>query len=335
MRIPFGIGIRAQGAYIPQNKIITKDLMRSGLLSLEDFHREAYRELYNETNKSSSEMALAAADEALKSSGLSGTDIDLIVFSSTLLKDKACWSASAFLAENLGAENAEFIDLYQGCNGVMASVEYVISRFHLLSHFKNAIVVSSELFPPSITKKWDCDYNAFYGDAAGAWLLQRDCESFKIESTSSFYNAELNDFISMEYGSYDDIIGGFKHEGYFPKKTKKVLLEKMGRDHIHALFDKGTKSVLEIIKKDMGSNFHFGVLPNYGKMLVRHIAEVVEIPLEKSTLELGLSSGHLGTVDPIMNLYRSDKEGKLISGEKVFILSHGAGVSVMGMGLTV
>lgn len=339
MRIPFSLGIESTGIYLPQNRVLAEAMVDAKVITEERFKKIQAQSIYQEDKMTASEMAFHAASDALKNAGVPPEDLSLIIFSSTLLKDYSSWSAAADLCNRLSANSAEFLDIYQGCNGVMSSIDLAVSKMFLNPEIKYALIVSAEKFPAAVADRWNCDPACFYGDGAGAFLLKRNSSFCQIQSFNSYFAPELNDFISMGYGSFSDISENFSHGPYSPRTTKRKLIEKLGKDKIEECFDRGSVQVFKNSLKDCGlledSKIDYGLIPNYDLELSGLIASQVNLPLEKTSWEFGRKVGHVGCVDPILNFHFAKEANKFKSGQRVFILSHGAGVSVMGMMVSV
>ena len=116
-----------------------------------------------------SDLALPAAQEALKQAGLSGSDVDLIIVA-TVTPDMAFPSTAAIVADRLGAVDAAAYDLSAGCTGFM----YAIAQaYGMLAGglAKRALVVGGDIL--SRLLDWDDRSTlVLFGDGAGAVVLE-------------------------------------------------------------------------------------------------------------------------------------------------------------------
>jgi 3-oxoacyl-[acyl-carrier-protein] synthase-3 len=116
-----------------------------------------------------SDLALPAAQEALRQAAVSGRDIDLIIVA-TVTPDMAFPSTAALIADRLGAADAAAYDLSAGCTGFM----YALAQaYGMLAGglTKRALVVGGDLL--SRILDWeDRSTLVLFGDGAGAVVLE-------------------------------------------------------------------------------------------------------------------------------------------------------------------
>ena len=118
-------------------------------------------------------MALAAAQEALKEAGLTGSDIDMVIISASVW-ERFVPSMATELQTLLGAGGFAF-DMAMGCS----SATFGMSTAHdaLKSGMANkALVVTAEYLSPLMAYE-DRDGHFIFGDAAVAMVLEREGES--------------------------------------------------------------------------------------------------------------------------------------------------------------
>ncbi|MGD0712690.1 MAG: beta-ketoacyl-ACP synthase III [Gaiellaceae bacterium] len=116
-----------------------------------------------------SDIALPAAQEALRQAGVSGRNVDLIIVA-TVTPDMAFPSTAAILADQLGAVDAAAYDLSAGCTGFM----YAIAQaYGMLAGrlAQRALVVGGDV----LSKILDWDDRStlvLFGDGAGAVVME-------------------------------------------------------------------------------------------------------------------------------------------------------------------
>ncbi len=116
-----------------------------------------------------SDLALPAAQEALRQAGVSGRNVDLIIVA-TVTPDMAFPSTAAILADQLGAVDAAAYDLSAGCTGFM----YAIAQaYGMLAGrlAQRALVVGGDV----LSKILDWDDRStlvLFGDGAGAVVME-------------------------------------------------------------------------------------------------------------------------------------------------------------------
>lgn len=114
------------------------------------------------------DMAAAAADKALKNSGLSAADIDLVVVATTSSVDR-CPNVATRVAQQLGIEAPGAYDINTACSGfsyALATVDHAIKA----GAAHNALVVGAEKLS-DLTDWTDRSTCVIFGDGAGAAVV--------------------------------------------------------------------------------------------------------------------------------------------------------------------
>jgi 3-oxoacyl-[acyl-carrier-protein] synthase-3 len=119
-------------------------------------------------NESTSDMAAAAAREAIKNAGLSVEDIGLIVVG-TVTPDMPFPNTACFVQEKLGLGKIPAFDLEAACSGFIYSMD-VARSLMLVNGVKHALVIGAEKLS-SITNWEDRTTCVLFGDGAGAVVL--------------------------------------------------------------------------------------------------------------------------------------------------------------------
>ena len=116
-------------------------------------------------------LGSASATEALKDSGLSKDDIDLIIVN-TSSADKVSPSVACMIQEKLGLTCPAF-DINAVCSGFIYALE--LSSL-MLGKYKNILIVSTETY--SKITNWDDRNSCFFGDGSAATIITRSSKCF-------------------------------------------------------------------------------------------------------------------------------------------------------------
>lgn len=163
--------IRGTGAYLPQRVLTNDDLARMVDTSdewirertgIEQRHIAADGEL-------TSDLATAAAREALSNAGLGPDDVDLIIVATTTPDQTFPATATAVQAK-LGVTNGAAFDVQAVCSGFLFALATADSMLRQ-GLFSTAIVIGAETFTRILD--WsDRSTCVLFGDGAGAAVLQ-------------------------------------------------------------------------------------------------------------------------------------------------------------------
>ena len=164
------VGIIGTGKYVPDKVLTNQDLEQMVETSDEWItSRTGIKERrIASAEQATSDLAVEAAKNALKSAGLTGEDVELIIVA-TITPDMAFPSVSCILQEKLGAKHAAAFDLSAACSGFI----YALANAQALlksGMYKNALVVGAETLS-KITDYTDRNTCILFGDGAGAVVL--------------------------------------------------------------------------------------------------------------------------------------------------------------------
>ncbi len=165
------VSITGLGCKVP-DRVVTNDDLAKFVDTTDEWivERTGIRERrMADDSEALSDLALPAAQEALRQAGVSGRDIDLIIVA-TVTPDMAFPSTAAILADALGSADAAAYDLSAGCTGFM----YALAQgYGMLAGglATRALVVGGDLL--SRILDWDDRSTlVLFGDGVGAVVLE-------------------------------------------------------------------------------------------------------------------------------------------------------------------
>ncbi len=123
---------------------------------------------YAKPNQNTSDLAVEAAENALKQSGVSATDIDLILLA-TATPDHLMPATACRVQEDLGAIHATALDLSAACSGFVYAL-WVGQQFIATGAREHVLVIGAETMSRAIDPH-DRQTAMIFGDGAGAVLL--------------------------------------------------------------------------------------------------------------------------------------------------------------------
>ncbi|MBN2873597.1 MAG: 3-oxoacyl-ACP synthase [Spirochaetales bacterium] len=87
-------------------------------------------------------MGVKAARVAMADAGVTGADIDLVLWCGAQHKDYACWLAGLYVANELGASNAWSFDMEAMCGSMMAALDIAKSMMLTRPDLETVLLVS-------------------------------------------------------------------------------------------------------------------------------------------------------------------------------------------------
>ncbi len=165
--------MRSTGACVPKKRLTNEDLVKivdttdEWILS----HTGIRARHVAEDGELSSDLAAAAARQALEQSGLRPEDLDYIVVA-TATPDYFGFPATACIVQDkLGATNAAAFDLVAGCTGFIYALDTAAAMLETRRR-RYALVVGTETLT-RIADWSDRSTCVLFGDGAGCAILER------------------------------------------------------------------------------------------------------------------------------------------------------------------
>ncbi|PZD93290.1 3-oxoacyl-ACP synthase [Paenibacillus sambharensis] len=164
------VGILGTGKYVPE-KILTNHDLEQMVETNDEWivTRTGIRERrIASPEEATSDLALKASEEALRSAGVAAEDLDLIIVA-TVTPDKFFPSTACLLQDRLGARKAAAYDLSAACSGFIYGLANASSMI-AGGMYKHVLVVGAECLS-RITDYTDRNTCILFGDGAGAVVL--------------------------------------------------------------------------------------------------------------------------------------------------------------------
>ena len=160
------------GTYLPEKVLTNADLVKElGVDTSDAWIRERTgigARRIAAPGETTSDMATAAAKQALQLAGITALDVDLIIVG-TVTPDMPFPAAAAFVQAKLGASNAACFDVSAACAGSLYALA-IADAFIKAGNYKYALVIGAELLTRIVN--WDDRGSCIlFGDAAGAMVL--------------------------------------------------------------------------------------------------------------------------------------------------------------------
>ncbi|MCB0405154.1 MAG: ketoacyl-ACP synthase III [Bdellovibrionales bacterium] len=160
------------GSYVPE-RVLTNFDMEKFLDTSDEWIRKRTgieQRHWAAVGQSTSDLALQASQDALKSAGLSATDLDMIIFA-TLTPDHFFPGTGCFLQEKLGVAGIATLDIRQQCTGFLYGLS-IADHFIRCGTYKKILLVGSEVHSSGLDRTTrGRDVTVLFGDGSGAVIL--------------------------------------------------------------------------------------------------------------------------------------------------------------------
>ena len=203
------------GAYLPE-KIITNDDLAQWVDTSDEWIKQrtgiAQRHMVAD-GELTSDLAINAANEALKHAGVTASDIDLIVVATTT-PDDTFPSTATKVQHKLGANKAFAFDVQAVCAGFVYALS-VAESMMIAQKAKKALVIGAESFTKLLD--WnDRGTCVLFGDGAGAVVLEAEeaPDNYGILASSLHSDGAYRDILYVDGGpSVNGEVGHVRMEG--------------------------------------------------------------------------------------------------------------------------
>ncbi len=309
------------GSHVPSLVVDNQSLSKSVETSDEwILSRTGIRErrIANE-DESTSDLALGAAQQALSSSGISPSRIDLVIVA-TITPDMAFPSTACLLQHKLGLRKVASFDLEAACSGFLYALD-VADAMLASGRYNIALVVGAEKMS-SIIDWEDRTTCVLFGDGAGAAVVGKSREGPQLlgfRCGADGANPEL--LYQPAGGSKSPACSAtLESRGHFLKMNGREIFKSAVR-----VMEMATRELLEQHELEASQVDH--VIPHQANVrIVESLANRLEIPLEKFYCNLE-HHGNTSAASIPLALDEASKQGIFKQGELGVLVAFGAGLT--------
>lgn len=312
--------ILGTGAFAPERVVTNADLER--MVETSDswiLERTGIRERrVVAPGQACSDLSLEAAQRALKASGVSPADLDVILLA-TCTGDSPLPATACLVQHRLGAVRAAACDISAACCGFLYALS--IGDAYIQCGMRHVLVIGSEVMS-AITDWTDRNTCVLFGDGAGAVVLGPGRDESGILSTHLHANGGISDLIYVPGGgsrdpASEDVLSNkrcyIKMRG---NETFKIAVKTMEEATHEALKANGmTAQEVDLF------------IPHQANVrILRAVSQRLGISEEKVMINLD-RFGNTSAASIPLALDQAVQEGKLKRGHKVVMAAFGAGLT--------
>jgi len=320
MTAPYRAAITGLGAYLPEKVLTNADIekivettdewirTRTGILE----RRIAAKD------QTTSDLALPAAQEALKDAGLTPQDLDLIIVA-TCSPDMIFPSASCCLQAKLGATCGAF-DLAAACSGFAYALS-VAEGFVKSGIHKNVLVVGAETITRFVNWK-DRSTCVLFGDGAGAAVVARSRDGHGILASHLGADGTQSEILQIPAGgskippSAESVANGLHFIRMAGPELFKIAVKTMEQAVLKVL----EQEKLQV--KDINC-----LIPHQANdRILQAVADRLKIAPEKVFINVH-RYGNMSSASTVVALYEAVKSGAIKKGDYVVLVAFGGGLT--------
>ncbi len=307
--------IAGTGSYLPEKVVTNKDLEKT-MDTSDEWIRERTgikRRHIAADNEKCSDMALAAARQAIDMAGIEATDIDLIIVG-TVTPDKVFPSTACILQRRLGIRGCPALDIQAACSGFIYAMDLARRQIET-GGATTALVLGSETLS-KVTNWEDRSTAVLFGDGAGAVILQAADEPGVI-ATHIHSDGEFEDLLEIPWGisgGYDKVLAGEAHIQMQGNAVFRKAVGTLGSMAQETLDDHG------VDKHDLD-----WLVPHQANLrIISAAAKKVDLPMERVVVTVDEHANTSSASIPLA-LDTAVRDGRIQRGQLLLFEAFGAG----------
>jgi 3-oxoacyl-[acyl-carrier-protein] synthase-3 len=307
--------IAGTGSYLPEKVVTNKDLEKVVDTS-DEWIRERTgikRRHLAADGETTSDLALAAANNALEMAGISAEDIDLIVVG-TATPDKVFPATACIIQRRLGIGGCAAFDIQAACSGFVYGLD-VADRYVRTGAAQNALVIGAETLSRIVN--WEDRATAvLFGDGAGAVVLQA-CDEPGIISTHIHADGQYEDLWQVQQGI---------SRGYDAVRAEQAFIEMNG----NAVFRRAVATLDSIARETLDKNnidkhdLDWFVPHQANLRIISAAAKKLDMPMDRVIVTVDEHANTSAASIPLA-FDAAVRDGRIQRGELILFEAFGAG----------
>nr|MDT0661777.1 ketoacyl-ACP synthase III family protein [Micromonospora sp. DSM 115978] len=280
------------------------------------------------------ELALAAAQDALKRYGASGDNLGLLLYVDVWHQGPDGWLPHYYVQRHLTGGDVLALEVRQGCNGMFNALELATGYLRGDPRQRDVLLVAAENFGTPLIDRWRTGPNLIMGDGASALVLTTQpsfAQLMAVESVTIVEGEELHrrgeEFFppGATTGTQVD----------FAARTDSFVEMTLASEDLWTVWAMINERLVEVVDRACAtagietSEVTRVAFTNLGRESVEErCMGALGIPMSKSTWEFGRDIGHVGASDQVIALDHLLATGQLKAGDHLLMAGVGPGVTV-------
>jgi len=307
--------IAGTGSYLPE-KVVTNHDLEKTMDTSDDWIRERTgikRRHIAADGEATSDLALAAAKQALDMAGIGADDINLIIIATTT-PDKVFPGVACIVQRRLGIRGCGAFDIQAACSGFVYGLD-LADRYIRTGAAKNVLVIGAETLS-RLTNWEDRTTAVLFGDGAGAVVLQ-EADEPGILSTHIHADGQYEDLLQVPQGI---------SSGYDVTRAGEAFIQMNGNAVFRravATLDSIARETLE--KNNIDKHDLDWFVPHQANMrIITAAAKKLDMPMERVIVTVDEHANTSAASIPLA-LDVAVRDGRIKRGELLLFEAFGAG----------
>jgi 3-oxoacyl-[acyl-carrier-protein] synthase III len=278
------------------------------------------------------QMAVEAVRQAMRRSGHTAPDIDLLLHACVSHQGPDGWSPQHYVQRHAVGGHAEAVGVRQGCNGMLVGLDLAVCYLAAVPERTAAVVAAADNFGAPLFDRWRADRTMVYGDMACALVLSKRPGPIRLLAVESLSLPELEEL-------------GRGAEPLFPPGATvgrsldfEARMASCGAGLLEEAKQLGVSAYADVVKRTLDSAgldstdvtrvTHPAVpgSPLFRRMLFGPLG----LDTSVGSFEFGCRNGRSGAGDQVLGLDHLLRTGQVGPGDHVLMLGLGPGISISG-----
>jgi len=307
--------IAGTGSYLPE-KVVTNHDLEKTMDTSDAWIQERTgikRRHIAADGEATSDLALAAANQALEMAGIGAEDVNLIIIATTT-PDKVFPATACIVQRRLGIRGCAAFDIQAACSGFVYGLD-LADRYIRTGAAKNVLVIGAETLS-RLTNWEDRTTAVLFGDGAGAVVLQ-EADEPGIISTHIHADGQYEDLLQVPQGI---------SQGYDITRAGEAFIQMNG----NAVFRRAVATLDSIARETLDRN---GIdkhdldwfVPHQANMrIITAAAKKLDMPMERVIVTVAEHANTSAASIPLA-LDVAVRDGRIKRGELLLFEAFGAG----------
>jgi clorobiocin biosynthesis protein CloN2 len=320
------------GIYLPEIQSV-ESAIASGLCQAEDMAARGFTGTAVAGDTPAPEMALQAARDALKNSGISPGDLAALLYTDVWHQGPEGWNPPCYLQRYLVGDDLLAVEIRHGCNGAFSAIELAIGVLRAESDRKAVMITASDNFGTPLFRRWDCGaQNTVMGDGATALVLAKDGGFAQLRSICTLSYSELEEAErtgeplfppGITEGRVLDYQTRYQAWGKTFVSEEAAIALLVTHQQRAAECASRALAEAEVEKNDIKRV----IIHNIARGDATTFLDTLGFPLEMSTWHYGSSIGHFGASDHMLSLHHLLAGGEIGPGDYLLLAGMSPGVT--------
>ncbi|SVA38497.1 uncharacterized protein METZ01_LOCUS91351 [marine metagenome] len=303
------------GSYQPDN-IVTNEELEQKVDTSDEWIRSRTgieSRALAKPSQATSDLAILATTEAIKKSGITKDEIDLIVVG-TCTPDVATPNVGVIIQESLGLNSCPAFSVEAACSGFIYALN-IADKFILSGESKCALVVGAETLS-RITDWSDRNTCVLFADGAGAAILKPSQDAGIIYSEISA-DGRYSDLLYVPYGTSRKPINEKENDYFLQMKGNEVF--KVAVKKLESI------AINTMRENDLTADDIDWFIPHQANIrIIQAVAKRLDMPMEKVIVTLA-EHGNTSAASIPLALDKAITDGRISKGDRILLQSFGAG----------